>query len=195
MRLIFFLGVPDATKPEVTLYPVHIGRFGARTVAARVHGLADLVEQFCFTYRHSLHTHRIERVSCDCSIWVNAFDAISRIASRAAFSGLSVESITSIPAVEVCQPICAICAPRDEVRAFSCSYERIKQRQPCLEENRLPMRFRPPRVYALPKCRVIRHIFAKLNVPSGKAWRTSLAYLIVMSRGLGAAISAAFTAA
>src|SRR6266508_2383125 len=144
MRLIFFLGVPDATKPEVTLYPVHIGRFGARTVAARVHGLADLVEQFCFTYRHSLHTHRIERVSCDCSIWVNAFDAISRIASRAAFSGLSVESITSIPAVEVCQPICAICAPRDEVRAFSCSYERIKQRQPCLAENTAPTRLRPP---------------------------------------------------
>ena len=46
-----------------------------------------------FTYRHSLHTHRIERVSRDCSMWVNAFDAISRIASRVAFSDLSAENI------------------------------------------------------------------------------------------------------
>src|SRR4029077_3050998 len=41
-----FLRVPDAMKPDVTLYPVHIGRFGARTVAARAHRFADSVEQF-----------------------------------------------------------------------------------------------------------------------------------------------------
>jgi hypothetical protein len=80
----------------------------------------------CFMYRHALHFHRIERVSCGCSIWSNAFDAISRIFSRAAFSGLSGESITSTPVVEVCQQICAICAPKDEVRAFSCSHEHIR---------------------------------------------------------------------
>jgi hypothetical protein len=90
-----------------------------------------------FTYRHSLHIHRIERVSCDCSIWANAFNAISRIASRAAFSGLTVESIDSIPSVEICQPICAICAPRDEVRVLSCSYERIYARPLCLEQKQL----------------------------------------------------------
>jgi hypothetical protein len=56
-------------------------------------------------YRQSLHFHRIERVSCDCSIWSNAFDAISRIASRAAFSVLRVESITSIPSVDHKSPI------------------------------------------------------------------------------------------
>jgi len=70
----------------------------------------------CFMYRHALHFHRIERVSCGCSIWSNAFDAISRIFSRAAFSGVSVESITSTSVVEVCQQICAICAPKDEVK-------------------------------------------------------------------------------
>jgi hypothetical protein len=51
-------------------------------------------------YRHSLHSHRIERVSCGCSIWSEAFNAISRIASRAAFSALGVESINSTPALE-----------------------------------------------------------------------------------------------
>jgi hypothetical protein len=89
----------------------------------------------CFMYRHSLHSHRIERVSCGRSIWCNAFDAISRIASRVAFSGLRVASINSTPAVEVCQPICAICAPRDEVKLFSCSYERIECGCPRLEQK------------------------------------------------------------
>jgi hypothetical protein len=28
-------------KPDVTLYPVHVGRFSARTVAARAHGCRD----------------------------------------------------------------------------------------------------------------------------------------------------------
>jgi hypothetical protein len=103
-----------------------------------------------FTYRHSLQTHRIERVSCDCSIWCSAFNAVSRIASRAAFSGLSVESIASVPSAEACQLICAICAPRDEVKAFSCSYEHMRQQKRCLEQNGSPIRFRH-RVYALPK--------------------------------------------
>jgi hypothetical protein len=76
-----------------------------------------------------------ERVSCGRSIWSNAFDAISRIASRAAFSGLGVESINSTPAVEVCQPICAICAPRDEVKMLSCSYEHIEGRCLRLEQK------------------------------------------------------------
>jgi hypothetical protein len=79
----------------------------------------------CFTYRHSLHPHRVERVSCDCSMWVNAFDAKSRIASRAAFSVLSVESTNSIPSVEVCEPICAISATKYGVIASSCSHEHI----------------------------------------------------------------------
>src|SRR5436190_23529214 len=41
-----FLWMPDAMKPDVTLNPVYIGRFSARTVAAGAHRFADAVEQF-----------------------------------------------------------------------------------------------------------------------------------------------------
>ena len=131
-----------------------------------------------FTYRQSLHTHRIDRFSCGRSIRSNAFDAISRIASRAAFSGLSVESITSILAVEVCQQICAICAPKDEVKAFSCSYERIIH-STALSRTKTGYGCALPhaRSIALPKCRLIRHnyrhaAFQSLS-PSRRLFRRS----------------------
>jgi hypothetical protein len=41
-------------KTDVTLYPVHIGRFSARTVAARAHRFADPVEQFWRSWRIAL---------------------------------------------------------------------------------------------------------------------------------------------
>jgi hypothetical protein len=37
-----------------------------------------------------------------CSIWIKAFTAVSQIASKAAFTILSAESINSAPSVEVC---------------------------------------------------------------------------------------------
>src|SRR5580704_10046857 len=49
-----FLRVADAMKPDVTLYPLHISRFSAWTVAARAHGFADLVEQFWRSWRIAL---------------------------------------------------------------------------------------------------------------------------------------------
>jgi hypothetical protein len=53
-RLHFFgthlLRVPDAMKPDVTLYPVHIDRFSARTVAAGAHGFADPVPRHDSVY-------------------------------------------------------------------------------------------------------------------------------------------------
>ena len=55
----------------------------------------------CFTYWHPLHFHRIEYSCCNWPIWFNAFAAISRIASRLAFSVLSVESINSALIVEI----------------------------------------------------------------------------------------------
>src|SRR5262249_49516128 len=76
----------------------------------------------CFTYRQCLHFHLIERCSCDCSIWFNAFVAVSRIASRAAFSLVSAGSIDSTPIVEVWRSTCAILAPKDAVKLLSCSH-------------------------------------------------------------------------
>ena len=40
--------------PDVALYPVHTGRFGARTVAARAHRFVDPVEQFWRSWRIAL---------------------------------------------------------------------------------------------------------------------------------------------
>src|SRR4030095_3579009 len=54
----------------------------------------------CFTYWHALHFHRIERCSCDCSSSFNASSAVFRIASSAAFSVLTAESINPAPTVE-----------------------------------------------------------------------------------------------
>jgi hypothetical protein len=72
----------------------------------------------CFMYRHALHFHLIERCSCDCSIWFNAFIAMSRIASRFAFSVLNVGSIDPIPSAEVSQLACAIYVPKGGVIVF-----------------------------------------------------------------------------
>src|SRR5262249_5324657 len=54
-----FLWMPDAMKPDVTLYPVHIGRFSARTVAARAHPFAHTVEQFWRSWRIGLAQSRV----------------------------------------------------------------------------------------------------------------------------------------
>jgi hypothetical protein len=80
----------------------------------------------CLIYWHSLHFHRIERCSCDCSICFNAFMALSRIASRSAFSVLTLGSTGSAPTVQVCRLICAIFAPTDDADMLSCSDEHIR---------------------------------------------------------------------
>ena len=51
----------------------------------------------CFTYWQALHFHRNERSPCDCPTWFNAFAAMSRVASSAAFSLLTAGSINSVP--------------------------------------------------------------------------------------------------
>jgi hypothetical protein len=58
--------------------------------------------------RHALHFHRIECSSWDCSIWFNAFIAMSRIASRLDFNALSVVSINSVPSADVSHSVCAL---------------------------------------------------------------------------------------
>jgi hypothetical protein len=102
---------------------------GHLPAASNVTGLVK-----CFTYRHSLHFHRVECCSCGRSTWLNAFAAIPRIASRAALSVLSVESISSAPSAEVCRLICAIFAPRDAANRFSCSDEHIDQLSACRDK-------------------------------------------------------------
>jgi hypothetical protein len=89
----------------------------------------------CFVYRHALHFHRIERCSCDRSIWFNAFIAVSRIASRSDFSVLSVGSIGSAPSVEVCQITCAIFGPRDAGDRLACSFEQYSLRSMLSMQN------------------------------------------------------------
>src|SRR5262249_1483667 len=85
----------------------------------------------CLIYWQSLHFHRIERCSCDCSICFNAFMALSRIASRSAFSVVSGGSIDSIPSAEVWFLTGAIFGPRDAINMLSCSYEHIEPIWPC----------------------------------------------------------------
>src|SRR5205823_4311469 len=58
--------------------------------------------------RHALHFHRIECSSWDCSIWFNAFIAMSRIVSRLDFNALSVVSINSVPSADVSHSVCAL---------------------------------------------------------------------------------------
>jgi hypothetical protein len=86
----------------------------------------------CFTYRQCLHFHRIECSSCGSAICFSAFVAVSRIASRAAFSVLDAGSINSIPSAEASQIACATRAPKDGVKALSCSGEhiRLQRRRP-----------------------------------------------------------------
>jgi hypothetical protein len=46
--------------------------------------------------------------SWDCSIWFDAFIAMSRIASRLDFNALSVVSINSVPSADVSHSVCAL---------------------------------------------------------------------------------------
>jgi hypothetical protein len=54
MKPTAFLRVPDAMKPDVTLYPVHIDCFSARTVAAGAQRFADPIKQFGRSWRIGL---------------------------------------------------------------------------------------------------------------------------------------------
>jgi Bacterial regulatory proteins, luxR family len=77
----------DSNSPHGTgLNSPHLHR-GHLPAVSNVTGLVK-----CFIYRQSLHFHRIEH-SGDGPIWVNAFPAVSRIASSAAFSVFSLDSI------------------------------------------------------------------------------------------------------
>jgi hypothetical protein len=99
----------------------------------------------CFMYWHALHFHRIECSSCERLICLNAFAAMSRIASRAAISVLGVESINSIPSAEVSELAYATYAPIAAVKQLSCSHEHIKPKIDCPEEKTLSIPLSPDR--------------------------------------------------
>jgi hypothetical protein len=117
----------------------------------------------CFIYRHSLHFHRIECSSCDRPIWLNAFTATSRTASRASFNVLSAESISSAPSAEVCQRTCAIFAPRDAANMLSCSYEHIRRMDTCLGEKS-PRRFLIANSSSFPETALLSRLHAARRV-------------------------------